>query len=175
MKKATLAKKIFEVCYLKGNFKLRSGQRSEEYFDKYAFEASPLLLKAVVDLIVELIPKETELLAGLEMGGIPLVTALSLKTGLPCRFVRKEAKPYGTQRICEGGPIKGKKICLIEDVITTGGQALLSLRELKKAEAQVLAVLCVIHRGDQVPENFKKEGVPLLKLFSKKELVTSQA
>lgn len=171
--KALLAEEISKVCCLKGHFRLRSGQTSKEYFDKYALEASPKLLSQTAELMASLIPKETDLLAGLEMGGLPLVTALSLKTGLACRFVRKKTKSYGTERLCEGGPIEGKKLCLIEDVITTGGQALESLKMLKKEGSQIVAVLCVVHRGDSVPEGFKTEGVPLLKLFSKSDLFSS--
>ena len=107
--KIFLAEEISKACCLRGHFRLRSGQTSKEYFDKYALEASPKLLKATAALMAGLIPKETDLLAGLEMGGLPLVTALSLKTGLPCRFVRKKAKSYGTERFCEGGEIKGGK------------------------------------------------------------------
>ena len=80
---------------LTGTFKLRSGQVSNQYFDKYLFESNPALLE-IAKQLKELIPPETEVLAGLEMGGIPVATALSLQTGIPVVFVRKEAKKYGT-------------------------------------------------------------------------------
>ena len=169
MTKEALRREIRQVCYLKGDFLLRSGQRSTEYFDKYKFEAIPRLLKATAEHLKPLIPEETELLAGLEMGGVPLAAALSMETGIPLRFVRKKAKPYGTQRICEGGEVSQKKICIIEDVITTGGQALISLKELEKAGADVLAVLCVIHRGEG--QSFKEQAVRLISLFHKKDLL----
>ena len=170
MDKSFLAKQIVEVCHLKGRFTLRSGQTSKEYFDKYRFEAIPQLLESIALLMTPLIPKETELLAGLEMGGIPLVTALSFKTGKPVRFIRKEAKAYGTRQIAEGGDIRGKTLCLIEDVITTGGQALLSAKALREAGAKVSAVLCVIYRGDNLSD-LEKQGLKVIPLFTRDELI----
>lgn len=170
--RAELAKKIFNACYLKGDFLLRSGIRSNEYFDKYNLESDPELLSHVSEFMIPLIPKETELLAGLEMGGIPLAVALSLKSTLPLRFVRKKAKDYGTMRICEGGEVKGRKLCIIEDVITTGGQVKESARELRKMGAIVSDVLCVIFRGEN-KEALEKENLKLSYLFSKEELKSS--
>ena len=172
LKKTELAKKIFQACYLQGDFLLRSGLRSNEYFDKYCMESSPELLSAVTESMIPLIPKETKLLAALEMGGIPLGAALSLKTNLPLRFVRKEAKNYGTMKICEGGDVNGKKLCLIEDVITTGGQVIESARELRKAGAIVPHVLCVIFRGKN-PQALEREKLKLSYLFHKEELTKS--
>lgn len=147
MNRQELAKAIFETAYLRGEFKLRSGQTSNEYFDKYRFEAKPKLLAAIAEQMAPLIPEGTEILAGLEMGGIPVATALSLKTGLPALFVRKKAKEYGTCRLAEGTEFSGKNVLVIEDVVTTGGQVLLSTEDLRKAGAKVSHVLCVIHRG----------------------------
>ncbi len=169
LKKSELAKQIFSTCYLKGDFTLRSGLHSNEYFDKYCIEASPKLLNETAEHLIPFIPKGTELLAALEMGGIPLGTVLSLKINLPIRFVRKKAKEYGTMRICEGGPIEGKKLCIIEDVITTGGQVVESAKELRKAGAIVYDVLCVIFRGED-PQVLEKENLKLSYLFSKDEL-----
>ena len=93
MDRQELATRINDVCRLTGRFELRSGQVSDQYFDKYLFEADPVLLGAVADLAARLIPDGTEVLAGLELGGVPVATALSLVTGLPVAFVRKAAKP----------------------------------------------------------------------------------
>lgn len=152
MTKQELAKKIFEVAHLTGTFTLRSGQVSHEYFDKYRFEARPELLSEIAKHMAPLIPAGTEVLAGLEMGGIPIATALSLQTGLPCVFVRKEAKEYGTCKFAEGFDIEGKKVCVVEDVVTTGGQVVLSTKDLRSLGATVNHVLCVIHRGPIFPE-----------------------
>ena len=170
LNKTELAKRVFKACYLEGDFLLRSGLRSKEYFDKYCMESDPKLLSQVAEYLTKLIPKETDILAGLEIGGIPLVTALSLKSGYPCRFVRKKAKDYGTMRICEGGEVKGKNLCLIEDVITTGGQVIESTKELKKMGAIVSNVLCVIFRGDS-SKALEEENLKLTYLFTKQELL----
>ncbi|HEX6243372.1 MAG TPA: orotate phosphoribosyltransferase [Polyangiales bacterium] len=148
MDKAELAKKVVEVALRRGEFKLRSGQISNVYFDKYQFEAVPSLLREIARHMAPLIPAGTEVLAGLELGGVPVATALSFETGLPVAFVRKERKSYGTCLIAEGAVVRGKRLCLIEDVITTGGAVLDSARELRAEGALFDTVLSVIFRGE---------------------------
>jgi orotate phosphoribosyltransferase len=131
MDRLYLAAKLNAVCRLSGQLQLRSGQHSTEYFDKYLFEADPELLKRVCQAMVPLIPPGTDLLGGLELGGVPIVAVVSQMTGIPTVFVRKEAKTYGTCRLAEGADVAGRAITLIEDVITTGGavrNATLALR-----------------------------------------------
>lgn len=169
MTKSELARKIYEVAHLTGQFKLRSGQTSHEYFDKYRFEARPDLLKEIAAQMAPLIPAGTEALAGLEMGGIPIATALSLATGLPCVFVRKEAKEYGTCQFAEGLEVRGRKLCIIEDVITTGGQVVISAGDLRGTGATITDVLCVIHRGGG-EENLAKAGLSLKPLMTMADL-----
>lgn len=170
MTKAELAKKIYDVAHLTGEFKLRSGQISNEYFDKYRFEARPEILREIAKQMAPLIPVGTEVLAGLEMGGIPIATALSLETGIPCVFVRKEAKSYGTYQFAEGYDIKDKKVCVIEDVVTTGGQVVISTGDLRSLGAQIDTVLCVIHRGPEFPEPKLTEiNLDLRPLFRKSD------
>jgi orotate phosphoribosyltransferase len=165
-----LAREIYRVSHLTGVFKLRSGQVSNQYFDKYLFEAEPALLSAIADQMVKLVPPGTEVLAGLEMGGIPIATALSLKTGLPAAFVRKKAKEYGTCKFAEGAEVKDKKVCIIEDVVTTGGQIILSAGDLRKIGARIDTVLCAILRGSGSSETLAKEGLELVPLFTMEEL-----
>ncbi|MBK7267085.1 MAG: orotate phosphoribosyltransferase [Ignavibacteriales bacterium] len=170
MNKNELAIKIFDTAHLTGQFLLRSGKISNEYFDKYRFEADPVLLDAIAEQMVNLIPEGTEVLAGLEMGGIPLATVLSLKTGLPVIFVRKEAKKYGTCKVAEGGEFAGKKVCIIEDVVTTGGQINLSAVDLRDEGAVVASVLCVILREPKAYENLGEKGLGLIPLFTMEEI-----
>jgi orotate phosphoribosyltransferase len=146
MNRNELARRIADRCWLSGTFQLRSGQTSASYFDKYRFEADPILLSAVAAHLVPLIPPGTEVLAGIEMGAIPIVTALSLQTGLPACFVRKAAKGYGTAKFAEGADVAGKTLLLIEDVVTTGGQIIDSARMLRGAGAIVSKVACVLLR-----------------------------
>ena len=161
-----LAKKVYDVCHLTGEFKLRSGQISKEYFDKYRFESQPELLKEIVKQMASLIPIGTQVLAGLEMGGVPVATALSLETSLPVCFVRKTAKDYGTCLFAEGADIKNKKVCIIEDVITSGGQVVMSYNDLISVGAHISTVLCVINRGgDEAIKKLHDAGLETKSLF----------
>ena len=170
LNKNQLAEKVFNACYLQGNFKLRSGIFSNEYFDKYQFESQPQLLSQIAQQLAPLIPSDTKILGALEMGGIPIATALSLITGLPVVFVRKEAKTYGTCRFAEGHAINKSKVCLIEDVITTGGQVLLSTEQLRRDGAAIDTVLCVIDRSERKTQNLQEAGLKLKALFTMDEL-----
>lgn len=170
MNKSELGRSLYHVAHLEGDFLLRSGTRSGEYFDKYQFESDPRLLREVAEHLAPLIPANTEVLAGLEMGGIPIATALSLYTGLPQVMVRKEAKEYGTAKLAEGININGKNLTLVEDVITTGGQVVLSAYELRKMEANVEYILCVIERNPQGRINLQQNGLTLYSLFTGEEL-----
>ena len=173
MEKNQLAKEIYNVSHLTGEFKLRSGKTSNEYFDKYLFESNPILLQEIVEHLSKLIPNGIEVLAGLEMGGIPIATALSLKTGIPVVFVRKKAKEYGTCKLAEGIDIRDKVVCIVEDVVTTGGQIKLSAEDLKQYGAKVKDVLCVIDRQQSGSENLSNEGLLLHSLLTMKELKQS--
>lgn len=169
--KTNLAKKIYDTAHLTGEFKLRSGQISNEYFDKYLFESEPGILNDIAEQLVKIIPEGTEVLAGLEMGGIPIATALSLKSNIPAAFVRKKAKEYGTCKLAEGSSIEGKKVCVVEDVITTGGQVILSTQELRKAGAIVENVICVIERNQEGREKLEQIGLKVYSLFTIEELM----
>ncbi|MCU1380489.1 MAG: Orotate phosphoribosyltransferase [Acidimicrobiales bacterium] len=165
-----LARRVYDTAHLTGKFTLRSGQVSHEYFDKYLFEADPVLLRDIAEAMAPMVPAETEVLAGLELGGIPIVTMLSQVTGLPALFVRKEAKSYGTCRLAEGGEVEGRNLVVVEDVVTTGGQVLLSCAELRERGATVDTVLCVIDREAGGPEAFAAEGLALRALLTMSQL-----
>jgi len=157
-----LARDIDRVARLEGRFLLRSGQQASHYFDKYRFEADPALLRRVARRMLDLLPPETEILAGLELGGIPIVTAMSLESGLPAVFVRKEAKTYGTCRAVEGGSVEGRRTVIIEDVITTGGAVRDAVGLLTAEGADLLAVVCAIWRGTGEP---RIEAMPDLRVL----------
>ena len=142
-----LARDIDTCCRLTGSFTLRSGQVASEYFDKYLFESDPILLGRIADAMVPLIPEGTELLGGLELGGVPIATAVSARTGLPALFVRKQAKEYGTCKLAEGPDVAGRRITLIEDVITTVGAVRDATNALRERGAIVDTVVCAIDRS----------------------------
>lgn len=170
MDKKELAKAIKEVAFLTGQFKLRSGKMSSFYWDKYRFESDPKLLSVIVDYMTELLPTSFDKLASMEMGGIPLATALSLKTGKPCLFVRKKAKDYGTCNLVEGGFRKNETVVVIEDVITTAGQVVVSINELRQLGLVVNDVICVIDREQGGREKLAEIGCALAAVFTMSEL-----
>jgi orotate phosphoribosyltransferase len=170
MEKAELAKHVVEIALRRGEFKLRSGQLSNVYFDKYQFEAQPTLLREIARQLVPLVPKDTEVLAGLELGGVPIATALSFETGLPVAFVRKARKDYGTCLIAEGAVVRDKVVTIVEDVITTGGAVLDSARELRGEGAKLETVLSVIYRGDPAKDYFATEQLKRVSLLSLADL-----
>jgi len=165
-----LARRIHTASHLTGDFVLRSGRTTTEYFDKYRFEGDPVLLDAIARAMVPLVPAGTDVLAGLEMGGIPVVTALSRHTGLPCAFVRKQPKAYGTRRLAEGADITGRRVLIVEDVVTTGGQIALSTTELRALGADIREALCVIDRQQGGAPALLAEGITLLSLLTATDL-----
>jgi orotate phosphoribosyltransferase len=166
----TLAQRIFASSHLNGTFLLRSGVTAVEYFDKYRFESDPQLLRDVAQQLVTLVPAGTEALAGLELGGIPIVTALSAATGLPAFFVRKVAKTYGTARLCEGGEIAGRRLVIVEDVVTSAGQVVESAQNLRNDGALVRHALCVIDRQAGGAASLAAIDIELRPLFTRSDL-----
>ncbi|MEP7046741.1 MAG: orotate phosphoribosyltransferase [Ilumatobacteraceae bacterium] len=171
----SLAQRVNSIARLTGTFTLRSGQIASEYFDKYRFEADPVLLADIAAALAPLLPDATEVLAGLELGGVPIATALSLHTGLPVAFVRKEAKTYGTAQLAEGADIVGRHVTVIEDVITTGGQVLISTRQLRDLGAIVDHVVCVIDRSADGGAALGAEGLDMTALLTRTQLDDAEA
>jgi orotate phosphoribosyltransferase len=171
--RAELAAAIGTMSYLRGSFLLRSGRTAPEYFDKYRFESDPRLLAAIAELASASVPEGTEVLAGLELGGVPIATALSLRCAMPVVFVRKQAKTYGTRKLAEGVDVQGRNVLVVEDVITSGGQVVLSTESLRGLGAIVTDVLCVVDREEGGVENLAEHGLRLHALFSGEELKTA--
>ncbi len=167
-----LASRIVKASRITGEFLLRSGATSNVYFDKYRFESDPDLLKNIAMHLAELVPEGTGRLIGLEMGGIPLATALSLHTGIKAGFCRKRAKEYGTRLQLEGGITKGEKVTIIEDVITSGGAAVEAIEVLRDPELdiEILGLISVVDREAGAVEKFKGMGIDFKPLFTWTEL-----
>ncbi len=172
---SALAADIDATCRLTGEFTLRSGQVSNEYFDKYLFEAEPLLLARVAREMAQLLPPDTDLLGGLEMGGIPIATAISQLLGMPALFVRKEAKKYGTCKLAEGAPYDGRRVTLIEDVITTGGAVRDATRALREGGAIIETVVCAIDRSPAGENPLADVGLEVRSVLTKADLDAARA
>jgi orotate phosphoribosyltransferase len=165
-----LAERINAISRLEGSFVLRSGQVASHYFDKYRFEADPALLRRVADRMLTLLPPDTQVLAGLELGGVPIATAMSLASGLPTVFVRKAPKSYGTRRAVEGGDVVGRRAVIVEDVITTGGAVADAAGLLRAEGAELIAVVCAIWRGDGDPAVRALPDVPVFAALTEVEV-----
>lgn len=167
-----LARAVNSRCRLHGSSTLRSGIVTDEYFDKYLFESDPVLLQRVADRMVALLPEKTDVLGGLELGGVPLVTVLSQITGLPALFIRKQAKAHGTRRVVEGGDVVGRRVALVEDVITTGGAVVAAAGALRANGAVVETVICAVDRSAQPRGLLANEGITVNAVLTKHLLDT---
>ncbi|MBC7513406.1 MAG: orotate phosphoribosyltransferase [Herminiimonas sp.] len=170
MDKQSLGRQLINVAELRGDFLLRSGVRSTKYFDKYQFESDPQLLHEISQHLQLMVPIGTEILAGLELGGIPLAVMLGQLTRIPVTFVRKKAKDYGTCRLAEGPAMQGKQVVFVEDVVTSGGAVRDAAIALRADGVSVAHVLCVIEREGQGRELLRQDGLELFALFSQAEL-----
>jgi len=168
-----LARALREHAYLEGDFVLRSGRRSKYYLDKYLFETRPEVLgplgEAIAETVREVEPAAARL-AGPELGAVALAASASLASGLPFLIVRKEAKDYGTAKRLEGAFEEGELVCLVEDVVTSGGAAVQSAEALREAGLEVRNAVCVVDREEGGVEALAREGVRLRALFRVSEL-----
>jgi len=170
MTRTELATAIARTARIEGSFRLRSGATSTEYFDKYRFESDPHLLREIAAQLAPLVPPSIQLLAGLELGGVPIAIALSLDSGIPCVFVRKQTKDYGTCQLAEGADVNGRRLLIVEDVVTSGGQVVSSCEDLRRLGAIVDAAVCVIDRNAGGRDLLHASGIDLRALFMKEDL-----
>jgi orotate phosphoribosyltransferase len=165
-----LARDLVEAAVLRGSFRLRSGATSSYYIDKYLFTTQPALLRRIATELAALLPPHVQRLAGPVLGAVPLVTAVSLQSGLPSVLVRTDAKDYGTAKKVEGALQPDDRVVLLEDIVTTGGAGLMAVEALKAAGAEVIGALCVVDREEGGAAAFADAGVPFGALFTKTSL-----
>jgi orotate phosphoribosyltransferase len=174
MTDAELARRIREHALLEGDFVLRSGRRSSYYLDKYRFETQPELLRELGMRIGvkarELVPDAARL-AGPELGAVALAASASLASGLPFLIVRNEQKEYGTARRLEGEFDEGDEVCLVEDVVTSGGAAVEAIRALREAGLVCRAAVCVVDREEGGVDALAREAVRLDPLFRAQDVI----
>ena len=162
---ADLGREIVKASYLKGEFTLRSGKKSDRYFDKFLFETDPSLLHRLGRHLAELVPADTQVLAAPELGAVLLGGAVSMQMGLPLVLVRKEPKTYGTGKQIEGRFEAAQRVTVIEDVVTTGGDSLRTVDVLRAARLEVIHLVVVLDRGEGGADNIAKSGIPFSPLF----------
>src|SRR3954447_8292851 len=175
---AGLADALRDAALLEGDFVLRSGKRSSYYFDKYRAVTRPDLLKPLGDAIAAAVAEhepEAVRLAAPELGAVPLAAAASLESGLPFVIVRGEQKEYGTANRIEGAFEPGECVCLVEDVVTSGGAALEAVAALREAGLRVSTAVCVVDREEGGVDELARAAVRLYSLFRAEELRGSAA
>jgi len=166
-----LARDMKAVALLEGDFVLRSGRRSRYYFDKYLFECDPGILRRLGVELARLVPEGTQRLACPELGAVLLGGAVSMETGLPLCIVRKEAKEYGTSKAIEGRIEPGERVCLIEDVLTTGGAALAAAEKVRAAGGEIVGLVGVLDREEGAAESLAAAGIRFLPLLRRADVI----
>jgi orotate phosphoribosyltransferase len=168
---AELARDMKAVALLEGDFVLRSGKRSRYYFDKYLFECEPAILRRLGVELARLLPAGTQRLACPELGAVLLGGAVSMETGVPLCIVRKEAKDHGTAKSIEGKLLPGEKVCLVEDVLTTGGAALAAAERVRAAGGEIIGLVGVLDREEGAAENLARVGIPFRPLLRRADVI----
>ena len=169
-----LKRSLREHAYLEGDFVLRSGRRSRYYLDKYRFETRPDLLEALGERLATLARRHAPgavRLAGTELGAVALAAAASLSSRLPFLIVRKEQKEHATANRIEGVFEPGEEVCLVEDVVTSGGAAAGAVKALREAGLVCRIALCVVDREEGGLAALARLGVRLCPLFRIPELL----
>jgi orotate phosphoribosyltransferase len=172
-----LGRALKERAYLEGDFLLRSGKRSKYYLDKYRFETRPELLQPIGERIAAIVREHADdavLLAGPELGAVALAASASLASGLPFLIVRKAAKDYGTSKRIEGVFAEGDCVCLVEDVVTSGGALLDSVEALRGAGLVVHTAVCVVDREEGGADALARHAVRLRPLFRAGDLLAKE-
>jgi len=169
MDTAELVKRIKDVAYLEGDFLLRSGRRSKYYLDKYLFETQPEIL-AELGRRFALRADDADLIAGAELGGVPLAAATAMAAGKPFLIVRNTKKDYGTGKMIEGTVQPAAKVMMVEDVVTTGGQVLEAAKALTEAGLAVTKIVCTIDRMEGGRENIESAGYAFEALLTREDL-----
>ncbi|HOX37821.1 MAG TPA: orotate phosphoribosyltransferase [Candidatus Brocadiia bacterium] len=170
MKLEDLGRKIREAACVEGDFTLKSGRKSHYIIDKYAFETRPELLSAIAKEIAGRLDPGVKRIAGVELGGVPLATAVSLVSGIPFVIVKMKKKGYGTDKLIEGAIEKGDSVALIEDVGTTGGTVLQSIEALKTCGAGKVQTFFIVDREEGLKENMAAAGHDYVALFTRTSL-----
>jgi orotate phosphoribosyltransferase len=171
-----LRRALKEHAYLEGDFVLRSGRRSRYYLDKYRFETRPDLLRALGERLAAQVREHepgAARIAGPELGAVALNAATSLASGLPFLIVRKEAKDYGTGNRLEGVFEPGERVCLVEDVVTSGGAALSAVQALRDAGLVCSTAVCVVDREEGGADELARHAVRLCRLFTASDVLST--
>ena len=153
-----------------GRFVLTSGAVSDYYIDIKKACTTSKVLKKIAEAMAEY-AEGYDLLAGMELGAVPLIVALSLETDIPYVIVRKEKREHGTSRQIEGGEVKGKKVLVIEDVTTSGGSVVNTIKIIRENHGIVDEVVTVVDRESGAEEKLRNADVSFIPLLSVSDIL----
>jgi orotate phosphoribosyltransferase len=171
MTDAEFAQALKDAAYLEGDFTLRSGKKSKYYLDKYLFETQPELLRELGRRFAKYVHDGIDRIAGAELGAVALAAATSLETGKPFVIVRNSKKAgYGTGKLLEGRLEKGERVLVVEDICTSGGQAIEAMKVLTEAGAIVDKIVVVIDRQEGGRANIEEAGFVFESLLTAADL-----
>lgn len=174
MNDGELRRALVDHGFLEGDFVLRSGRRSPYYFDKFRFETQPDVLEALGRRLTQAVgdhEPEAVRLACPVLGAVVLAASTCLASGLPFVIVRDKAKEYGTANRIEGAFEAGERVCLIEDVVTSGGALSEAVGALREAGLECRTAVCVVDREEGGIDALARVGVRLEPLFRASELL----
>jgi orotate phosphoribosyltransferase len=164
---------LVDRALLEGDFVLRSGRRSSWYLDKYRFETEPQILRALGESLAEAVEEfepEAVRIAGPALGAVALAASAAMASGLPFIIVRGETKEYGTAKRIEGPFESGELVCLLEDVVTSGGALAEAVSAVRNEGLVVRNAVCVVDREEGGSDALARIGVRLRPLFRASDL-----
>ena len=171
MNDTEFAQAVKDASYLEGDFTLRSGKKSKYYLDKYLFETQPDVLRELGRRFAKFVHDGIDRIAGAELGAIALAAATSLEAGKPFVIVRNSKKAgYGTGKLIEGKIEPGDRVLVVEDICTSGGQAIEAMKVLGDAGATVDKLVVVIDRQEGGRENVEQAGYAFESLLTSEDL-----
>jgi len=174
MKREKLIQQLKDCGAIKfGRFVLTSGAISDYYIDIKKASTEPRTLRLIAQEMSGY-TKGYDMLAGMELGAVPLVVALALETDIPYVIIRKEKREHGTSKQIEGGEVKGKSVLIVEDVTTSGGSVVKTIQILRENQAEVEKVLTVVDREAGAKETLKKLEVQFIPLVSVSEIIKNK-
>ena len=153
-----------------GRFVLTSGAVSDYYINIKKASSNPKILKILAKEMVEY-AQGYDFIAGMELGAVPLIVALSLETNIPYLIIRKEKREHGTSKQIEGEDAKGKRVLVIEDVTTSGGSVVKSIQILRENKAIVDEVIVVVDRETGAEEKLRNVDVAFIPLLSVSDIL----
>ncbi|MEE3718748.1 orotate phosphoribosyltransferase [Tumidithrix elongata RA019] len=173
-------KKLLELfcrlAYKSGNFTLSSGQASTYYINGKLVTLDPFGALWTGQVLLSMLPPETQAVAGLTLGADPIVSAVSVVSAyenrpIPALIVRKQAKGHGTAAWIEGPQLPAQaKVVVLEDVVTTGKSAMFAVEKLQEAGYQVEQIITLVDRNQGGAEFYAEAGLKFASVFTIAEI-----